>query len=399
MGNRLLSRIALRNYRSIAVCDVSPGPLTFLIGPNGAGKSNFLDALRFVADSLRHSMDHAIRDRGGINQVRRRSNGHPTNFAMRLEYEMCDRRGHLAFEVAAQRNGGYRIRREECSVEETGGDLHHYSLEDSAFRSCSFDRPPPPATDQLYLVRAANVEVFRPLTDALSTMGFYNLNPDAMRRLRPPDPGDLLQRDGRNIASVFLQLADRAHANKKTIEQYLESIVEGIVRVNPRRFGPEEGLEFHQRVEGSAHPWRFHSVAMSDGTLRALGVLTALFQRADSATNPRLTGIEEPESALHPLAARRLIDALRDASEHTQVLVTSHSPDLLDDKDLTGDELLAVVSKNGRSTIGPLDPAGRTTLRKQLCTAGELLRMGQVRPAPTMFGLRSNRLRLFDDRH
>ena len=50
---RLLTRVVLRNYKSIAACDVSPAQLTFLVGPNGSGKSNFLDALRFVADAVR----------------------------------------------------------------------------------------------------------------------------------------------------------------------------------------------------------------------------------------------------------------------------------------------------------------------------------------------------------
>ncbi len=61
-----LTLVRLKNYKSIGACDVELGPLTFLIGPNGSGKSNFLDALRFVADGLRNSLDHALRDRGGI---------------------------------------------------------------------------------------------------------------------------------------------------------------------------------------------------------------------------------------------------------------------------------------------------------------------------------------------
>ena len=64
---RLVTRVALRNYKSIAACAVHPAPLSFLVGPNGCGKSNFLDALRFVAEALRFSLDHALRDRGGIS--------------------------------------------------------------------------------------------------------------------------------------------------------------------------------------------------------------------------------------------------------------------------------------------------------------------------------------------
>ena len=58
---RLVTRVVLRNYKSIAACDVAPAQLSFLVGPNGSGKSNFLDALRFIADSLRFSIDHALR--------------------------------------------------------------------------------------------------------------------------------------------------------------------------------------------------------------------------------------------------------------------------------------------------------------------------------------------------
>src|SRR5512136_1137746 len=85
-----LTRVVLNNYKSIRECSVCLGALTFLVGPNGAGKSNFLDALRLVAESLNTSLEHALRDRGGINEVRRRSSGHPTHFGIRLEWQLPD---------------------------------------------------------------------------------------------------------------------------------------------------------------------------------------------------------------------------------------------------------------------------------------------------------------------
>ena len=75
-----LKRVLLSNYKSIKACSVPLGPLTFLVGQNGAGKSNFLDALRLVSESLNTSLEHALRERGGIKEVRRRSAGHPTHF-------------------------------------------------------------------------------------------------------------------------------------------------------------------------------------------------------------------------------------------------------------------------------------------------------------------------------
>jgi predicted ATPase len=147
--------------------------------------------------------------------------------------------------------------------------------------------------------------------------------------------------------------------------------------------GPKETLEFRQQVRGAQHPWRFLAGNMSDGTLRALGVLVALFQ-GNGSTGRRLIGIEEPEIALHPAAAGILTDALRDASEQAQILVTSHSPDLLDNDAIPAESILAVLSEHGETRVGPLDEAGRSVLRDHLYTAGELLRMDQLRPDPRL---------------
>lgn len=55
-----LRRVRIRNYKSIGHCQVPLRPLTVLVGRNGAGKSNFLDALGFVGDALRSSLDQAM---------------------------------------------------------------------------------------------------------------------------------------------------------------------------------------------------------------------------------------------------------------------------------------------------------------------------------------------------
>jgi predicted ATPase len=119
---------------------------------------------------------------------------------------------------------------------------------------------------------------------------------------------------------------------------------------------------------------------MSDGTLRALGTLIAVNQLARRIGPVSLVGIEEPETALHPAAAGALMDALREAASHTQVLVTSHSPELLDQVNLETDTLLAVFSRDGNTGIAPIDLASRTVIRNHLYTPGELLRLDQLAP-------------------
>lgn len=167
MDRRLLTRVVLLNYKSIAACDVAPAQLSFLVGPNGSGKSNFLDALRFIADSLRFSIDHALRDRGGINEVRRRSGGHPTHFGIRVEFGLAESQGHYAFRVGAKQRGGYEVQREECYVLERGGDqAHFYQVEHGEVDSTTLSVPPAGAADRLYLVNASGLDAFRPVYDA-----------------------------------------------------------------------------------------------------------------------------------------------------------------------------------------------------------------------------------------
>jgi predicted ATPase len=239
---------------------------------------------------------------------------------------------------------------------------------------------PAAAPDRLYLVAASGLEPFRHVFDGLSAINVYSLNPDAMRRLQPPDAGDLLRRDGANIASVLERLRREQPRIKGRVEEYLGHVVTGVSRVERKGYGAWEALEFKQAVAGDTTPWTFQAMSMSDGTLRALGVLAALFSGNQALLGP--VGIEEPEVALHPAAAGLLLDALRDASGSRQVLVTTHSPDLLDSPDLGPDELLAVRADDGTTRIGRVDPAGQRALREALFTAGEMLRVDQLAPDP-----------------
>lgn len=378
-----LDRVVLNNYRSIKECSVRLGALSFLVGQNGAGKSNFLDALRLVTESLNTSLEHALRERGGVNEVRRRSSGHPTHFGIRIDWRLPDAtQGSYAFRVGAKPKGGFEVQQEECHV--FHGILEkpqHYRIENGNLKESSFAVTPPASSDRLYLVAAAGLPPFRPLYDALSHMGFYNLNPDAIRELQPPDPGEVLKRDGSNLASVLSVMARESKDVHDRVVTFLSKVAPGILDVDVKQLGKKETLEFRQRVGTNQDPWRFYAENMSDGTLRALGVLTALFQTANGGVRRvPFVGIEEPEAAVHPGAAGVLRDGLRAASQRTQVAVTSHSPDLLDDKDIRDGNILAVVNRNGETSIGPLDQAGRDSIRDRLYTAGELLRLDQIEP-------------------
>lgn len=374
-----LRRVVLRNYKSIGHCDVRLLPLTYLVGHNGAGKSNFLDALHFVRDALAGSLDSAINERGGLNEVRRRSSGHPTHFGIRLEFQLKDgRAGWYAFDIGSMASGGYEVQHEECVIEGIGKGPF-FRISKGKLRDSSESTFPAVTADRLALVAASGFTVFRPVFDALTAMGFYNLNPKLMRELQKPQDGRLLKPVGENIVSVIGHLERVAPDRVKVIKEYLQSVVPMVHGMERKSIGPMETLEFRQEMAGAKHPWKFLAQNMSDGTLRALGVMTALLQ-SNVDYSPTLIGIEEPETALHPAASAALREVLVEASRHTQVLVTSHSPDLLDDREIEADSILSVVSEGGETKIAPLDDGSRQMLRDHLFSAGELLRMNQLAP-------------------
>lgn len=376
-----VTRVGIQNYKSIKACDIALGPLTMLVGPNGSGKSNFLDALRFTADALTTTLDLALRDRGGINEVRRRSGGHPNHFAVRLDFRLRDEsRGHYAFKVGAASGGGFTVTDEECSItpQSFGSDKVQFRVRQGEVATNVEERLPAAAADRLFLVSASNVAAFRPVFDGLTAMGFYNLNPAAIRQPQQPDAGTLLRRDGDNLASVLGHLSQRSPETLSRVVDYLRRVAPGVEGVAKQSVGPMETIVFRQRVAGRKDPWAFPAANISDGTLRGLGVLVALLQ--SNGRPPTLVGLEEPEVALHPAAVGVLIDAIRDASRHTQVVITSHSPELLDRDDLDDSSLLTVSADEGVTAIGPVNGPARDAMRERLFTAGELLRLNQLDP-------------------
>jgi predicted ATPase len=128
---------------------------------------------------------------------------------------------------------------------------------------------------------------------------------------------------------------------------------------------------------------RYQAAQMSDGTLRALACLVALYGPVspEHGWEARLVALEEPETAVHPGAVRVLLDAMREASRTRQVIVTTHSPDLLDHPDIGADEIRSVTMENGETIIAEVDDVARQALRDKLYTAGELHRLGQLTPA------------------
>jgi predicted ATPase len=391
-----IRRVKLRNYKSIEACDVELGPLTLLVGRNGAGKSNFLDALSFVADTLRSSLDYAVRARGGFREICSRRRGQDdTQGPVAIELEMTlrdrfleERRVIFGFALAPDiQSGGVRFVNERFEVSGEGDEPEYgYVVENGKMawvkpqqensRRVLPDRP----FLEYWLADEEAWNMYRGL------YGFrvHDFNPELMGKPQRADAGEILLRDGANVASVLGRISSGAPERKERLLGYLSMIVPGLRDVERVELGPWETLRFRQAAhEPSSADLEFFASSMSDGTLRALGTLVAVAQSGDGPNPVRLVGIEEPETALHPAASGVLLDALDEATDRMQVVVTTHSADLLDRFDRLDEgtaRLLVAEYRDGATVIGTINRASREAIREHLFSAGELLRMDQFEP-------------------
>ena len=378
-----ITRVAALNYKSVAACDVPLGPLAVVVGRNGTGKSNFLDVLRFTADALHLSLDRALQERGGFGEVCRRTAVPVEHIGIRLDFRLTEARGWYAFTIGGRADGSYVVGREECRVSAEGSEAEaFFQVENGGCVATSLAYPPVTDSGLLYLVRAAGAPEFRPVYQALCDMGFYHIDPRKLGGFHVPTGERMLAGDGSNAAAVLAHMKSRNPATLERLTEYLGAVVPEIAEVDSTALGNRSSLVFHCRVNGADRPVRCFADNMSDGTLHALGVLLALFQNSGGAGGVRVIGIEEPATALHPDAAGVLTDALLDASQRVQVIVTTHSADLLDRESVPVDSILPVVAADGESKIGPLDEVGRSVLREGTFTAGELIRIDQLHPDP-----------------
>jgi predicted ATPase len=384
-----LRRVRIRGYKSIAFCDVALQPLTILVGRNAAGKSNFLDALAFLRDAVQLSVEEALKRRGGIRSILCRSQQADT-VSIQIDVGFGERppgaayvgRYGLTMRAAGESLASRPF--EELSLRNvthnheigfrTQGDSVLWSDSQNTQRNEECTRLGP---DPFLRLATAPVPFMALLVHLLQHMGFYNFNPEAIRLLQKPTPGSLLERDGKNLASVIADLKRIDPDSLERVRDYLSAIAEEIEDFWVVRYGEYETVRFRVRSDSADAPLEFDAASMSDGTLRTLATLMAAFQ-IHWPTGPSVVGIEEPESALHPAAARALVDALQERTHHTQILLTTHSADLLADEELGPSQLLVVRNHNGRTQLTPVDAASREIVRKELHTLADLHRQDQL---------------------
>jgi len=377
-------RVEIRNYRSIEHVEVDLAPFTLLVGPNGSGKSNFADALVFVRD-VAFDASTAVERRGGIADIRRWRPTKPTDITIDLRASRSkaalesDYVRHQ-FTIHSGRDGKWSFRREV--IEWMTDGLSQFALKRDKGKLTLEPEMPQHGFGHLSETASAMVfaRQFAPFSRraVLRKVRRVRLNPDTMRVPQSASDNKLLDETGSNIAIAYRSLKASA---KDEVLAAMKKIVPGLSAISVEPFDRFLLLKFTQH-QGGQEQATFSASSMSEGALRALGILVA----AQQVTSDELLIIEEPEVAIHVGAAQLLFDVLKRASSRGAVLVTTHSADLLDAaKD---EEILVCLYRDGRTRIGPLASEQRTIVKDGLFSVSELMRTEPLRiegePIPTV---------------
>ncbi|MCG2812994.1 MAG: AAA family ATPase [Candidatus Aminicenantes bacterium] len=398
--NIAVNRLILKRFLSIPSEGISFDNPTFLVGRNGTGKSNICKAFRVLSEAMNLPLQAVFDGLGGISAVRNRTSGQsfPPNLGMGIIFGAFNgmKSGRFAFEIKALPKYSFEVIREQCEVVDAEGKMYWYDRKKKTFDTNAKGLMPAIDPASLCLPVVGGDARFAPAVKALTSIRVYSIEPTRLREMQDPDSGMALRGDGSNAASVLKEIS-RSTEQLERINESLASIVPNTCQVIPKKHGNKLSLEFTQEWESSKFHkkanMKFEAFNMSDGTLRALGLLMAVYQRPQ----PALLIIEEPEATIHPGALGAILDLIRVASRSMQVIITTHSPELLDVKWIKDDHLRIVTWHEGATRVFPPSEESRKAMRDHLMGAGELLRSNALEPED-LFKEDINQEELFEER-
>jgi predicted ATPase len=400
-----LRRVQIRGYKSIAFCDVTLEPLTILVGRNGSGKSNFLDALAFLRDSLEGGLDFALEEHGGIAVFSQELKTNRLSFEIecefpsykmscratyRLDLVLSDRKQlevdqeYLRLDdITNERFIGFTVVRGQVSWQGLKPSERIPLYFEPHSRSGRYNVDP--STGELFrtsrlLLDIIGAQPFLSFAEGIRSMGFFNFHPEAIREPQRSIGSPILIRDGRNLARAIEGLKEISKEDLSRVKAYIQAIVPEIEGFEVVPVADFETIRFRVYSRIKDKPLELYAGSMSDGTLRVLASLIAAFHIALPHGYPSLVAIEEPETSLHPTAMRALVDALDEATLRTQILLTTHSAEMLDNPTIRPENIRVVQMIDGETVIGPVDEASVEIVRQKLDTLGRLERQNQLEP-------------------
>jgi predicted ATPase len=388
-----LRRVRIRGYKSIAFCDVTLEPLTILVGRNASGKSNFLDALGFLRDMMEMRAAEAVNERKGWRAIQCRNGSTPRiEIGVEATFEgfrsNWDAEYSFSLEISPQnivfvREEELTLTQQEqdrrCGYRVIGGSVEWIGREH--FRTGEDDKSDRLDDPRLLyrhpqgrlLLSAIGTHPFSYLAEGFAASAVYNFSPPNMRHHQPISASPELEPDGRNLARAIEALREVEPDTVERLGRYLSSVVDGVKEFQTVTYGDFETVQFGVESRPGAPLQRFDASSMSDGTLRILAALVAAHQ-IHLPLGSGFVGIEEPETSLHPAAMRALVDALDEATLRKQIILTTHSAEMLDNPTIRPENVRVVEMIDGQTVIAPVDDASVEIVRRKLNTLGGLER-------------------------
>ncbi|NOJ91998.1 AAA family ATPase [Corallococcus coralloides] len=378
--------IEIRNFRSIEHASVTLAPFTAVVGPNASGKSNFTDAFVFARD-IAHDASSAVQNRGGIVSVRRWRPSKPVDVSIDVKVAFTkELLNHTyarhSFTLAGRRDGEWEFKREtveefkdgNCLIQATRVREKITGWVNTA-QGAIYPTPPINEINKTLsiMLLARQMAPLRHLRymPALRNVGRFRLDSQSMREPQLATERVRLDESGSNIAMAIKHIRKNPDAWNEVLKA-MKRIVPGLKNIQDGALGRYLSIRFFQH-QGGKEVAEFAATEMSEGAIRALGILVA----AQQMTRDELLLVEEPEVSIHPGAATVLFDVLSRASKRGAVLLTTHSPELLDAAQK--DEILVCEYRDGVTHVGRMDESQRSLVRDGLVSAGELMRSEPLR--------------------
>ena len=361
-----LLRLDAKRYRSLRDASIELDDLNLFIGANASGKSTILDALRFLHEGVQARDFRApMFSRGGIVHLAWKG----------TEAQQVEITAHLedngkAFEWSVRLSrdrAGYEFYVEE-HIDELPSKAPPVRLLDAekgegwwwSGEEGKVTLKQAPTSCALAAAAADASFPAREVAEFANRWGFFDPNPFLLRR-------DWSGLDSGEFDPYGRNLGETLHVLDAASPEILEQIVEAtraIVGLPSDIVLRESEDRFYFLQKEPGLQYQVHQMGVSSGTLRMLALMTALF--GDPKTN--LIGIEEPENYVHPTALSSFVEYLLDARDRVQLLVTTHSPLLLDA--LSDPAVVRVVKRGDRGDTSVLKEEDPDGVRKALEASG-----------------------------
>jgi predicted ATPase len=337
------SNVRLQNWKNFAYCDVAVGRRAFLVGPNASGKSNFLDVFRFLRDlaSSGGGFQEAVSGRGGVSAIRCLAARRYPDIELHVVAVGADGSPSWEYTLAFNQDNQRRARIKREIIERDGQSLLK--------RPNSDDEQDPDRLTQTHLEQVNVNRAFRELASFFESIRYLHIVPQLVRepdrsvgRTNDPFGGDFLEQIAKAQERTRLARLKRIRdALKVAVPQLAEIELIRDNRGTPHLRGKYE----HWRPQGA---WQTEE-QFSDGTLRLMGLLWVAMEGG----GPLL--LEEPELSLHPEIVRYLPQMFARVQRRTgrQIILSTHSPDLLRDEGIGLDEVLLLRPRAEGTEVEP----------------------------------------------